>query len=119
MATLWERIEARDWAAAASVLAPDFRADWPATRERILGRENFIRLQREYPEPWGPIRVLRLVEGGHLVAAEVSVPGAGQEFRCAGIYHCRRGLIREATEYWITVGGDQPLPGREHLVERI
>jgi len=89
-------------------------ADGPPTREPIKGRDQYIRIQREYPELWGPIQGLRLVGDGRLVAAEVSVPGDGEDFRCSGFYQCRDGLIVRASEYWTTIGGSAPPPLREH-----
>lgn len=83
-----------------------------------MGRDNFIRVQREYPQPWGPIQIIRLLEAGELAVAEVSVPAPPIEYRCCGVYQCTEGRILAATEYWVTVGGEDPAPGREHLVER-
>jgi ketosteroid isomerase-like protein len=109
--TFWARLQAEDWTGASALLAEGFVAEWPATRERITGKDDFIRIQREYPKPWGPIKVLRLVGTDGLVVAEVSVPGAQVEYRCSGFYECREGSILRATEYWITVGGTDPPPG--------
>lgn len=47
---LWSRIDARDWAGAGELIAPDAVVEWPVSRERIVGRENFIAVQSEYPE---------------------------------------------------------------------
>jgi hypothetical protein len=73
---LWARLQAEDWTGASALLTDDFVAEWPATRERVTGKDDFIRIQREYPKPWGPIKVLQLIGDESLVAAEVSVPGA-------------------------------------------
>lgn len=39
---LWERIEARDWAGAGALVAEDAVVEWPVSRERIVGRTNFV-----------------------------------------------------------------------------
>lgn len=43
---LWERFEARDWTGAEAVLDPEVVVEWPASRERMTGRDNVIGLNR-------------------------------------------------------------------------
>ncbi|MET9958791.1 hypothetical protein ABZ128_06810 [Streptomyces sp. NPDC006326] len=42
VAQLWERIDARDWAGVARLIAEDAVIEWPVSGERIIGRANFI-----------------------------------------------------------------------------
>ena len=56
---LYTAYQARDWATAETFLHPDAVLDMPATGERLVGREQVMRFQREYPEPWGELVVLR------------------------------------------------------------
>jgi hypothetical protein len=53
-------------------LRPDVRLYMPATDERMVGRDAVIALQRDYPEPWGELRVLRTTGDGP-VAAEIEI----------------------------------------------
>jgi ketosteroid isomerase-like protein len=107
---VWARIAARDWTGLAMLLAPDVRLYWPATGEVFVGRENFVSVQAEYPEGW-TITVLTTVAQDEAVVSEVEVPH--QQFglfRAASFWTVRSGVVVAATEYWVTVGGEQP-PG--------
>ena len=60
---LWEAMQARDWAGAAELVDEDVVVEWPVSRERMTGRENYISVNHEYPEGW-EIRVLRVIGDG-------------------------------------------------------
>jgi ketosteroid isomerase-like protein len=115
---LWHRYQDHDWAGAAELVAENAVFDWPASRERMVGRDKIIAVNREYPEGWS-IKVLRVVAEDDQVAAEVEVPhNELGVFRAVGFYSVRDGQIIHGTEYWTTVGADEPLGNRAHLVER-
>ena len=97
---LWQRIEAREWEAAGALLAPDFTAIWPHTGEQFLGRDNFIAMNREYPEGWS-IRVLRIVCDGAFVVSEIEVVHGDETHNAASFFTIRDGLIAAVTEYWV------------------
>jgi ketosteroid isomerase-like protein len=96
---LWERMEARDWDAVAEQLAPDVVVDWPNTAERYRGRDNFLGMQREYPEGWR-IRVLRIVDDGDTVVSEVRVDQDGKRFFAVSFFDLEDERIVRAVEYW-------------------
>jgi ketosteroid isomerase-like protein len=105
---LWERISDRDWLAVRELLAPDLRVEWPATGEVFLGPDNFVAVQSRYPEGWS-INVLQVIAQGDTVVADVEVPHKGVgTFRVASFCTVRNGLVAQAVEYWVTVGGDEP-----------
>ena len=110
---LYEAYQDRDWARAATFLHPEVVLDMPATAERLEGRDAVVAFQRWYPEPWGVLAVLRVLEELEGAAAEISVvDGQGQRFACSAFWRSRDALLIEGTEYWITVGGDTPPPHR-------
>lgn len=116
---LWERIQARDWAAVRALLADDLRVYWPATGELFVGADNFVAAQSEYPEGWS-IRVLSIVAMGDQVASEVEVPQEGVGlFRAASFWTVKNGKITEGREYWVTVGGDEQPQWRRKLAQVI
>ncbi len=115
---LWERFEARDWDGASEILDLDVVVDWPASRERMVGRENVIGLNSGYPEPWGHIAVLRVFESGDQVAAEIRIDAEDAKYFCAGFYEVREGHVVQATEYWVTEGGQEPAFDRSRWTER-
>jgi ketosteroid isomerase-like protein len=105
---LYEAYGRRDWEGAALCLHEDAVLEMPATRERLVGRDGVIGFQRDYPEPWGELSVLRAVDAGDTAAAEVEVVAAEATFRMAAFWRSRDGLLHEGVEYWITVGGEEP-----------
>ena len=106
---LWERISAKDWAGLAVLLSPDLRVTWPSTGEVFLGPDNFVAVQAEYPDGWS-IDVLSVFGSGERAVSEVEVPhtGMASTFRAASFWTVRKGLVVAATEYWVTVGAEQP-----------
>jgi hypothetical protein len=45
-------LEARDWEAWAALLHPDVIYEIPQSRERIRGRDRYLRFNQEYPGDW-------------------------------------------------------------------
>ena len=109
---LYEAYQRRDWEAAAELLHPEATVDMPDTRERLTGREGVLDFQRNYPEPWGDLAVLRVLGGADEACAEVEVAAPAETFRLAAFWRSEDGLLRDGIEYWVTVGGEQPSAGR-------
>ena len=110
---LYEAYQERDWDAAAELVHEDAVLAMPATGERLAGRAGVLDFQRAYPEPWGELRVLRVVGEGDSAAAEIEVVAPDATFRMAAFWRSDGGWLRDGAEYWITVGGEQPPPTRE------
>jgi ketosteroid isomerase-like protein len=108
---LYEAYQLRDWDAAALVLHPFATVDMPDTRERLTGREGVLDFQRNYPEPWGDLTVLRVLGGEDEACAEIEVVAPVNTFRMAAFWRAEDGLLRDGVEYWVTVGGAEPPPG--------
>jgi ketosteroid isomerase-like protein len=109
---LYAAYQARDWATAETFLHPDAVLDMPATGERLVGREQVLRFQREYPEPWGELVVLRTLGDAAAAAAQVEIHAPdGDVFRMAAFWALRDGLLADGTEYWVDPDGSPP-PGR-------
>lgn len=116
---LWDRIEARDWDGLAELLAPDVVVEWPVTGERFVGRDNFIAVQRDYPEGWS-INVVRIIDQDDEVASEVEVPHveAGM-FAAASFWTVRDGRVVRGREYWVSPASETPPEWRGKYAERI
>ena len=67
---LWEAMEARDWETVAGLLADDFVCEWPVSRERFRGRDNFVAVNRAYPGDWH-VAVRQVIAEGDRAASEV------------------------------------------------
>jgi hypothetical protein len=50
--TFIESLEARDWATWAGLLHEQVVYELPQTRERIRGRDRYLRFNQEYPGDW-------------------------------------------------------------------
>jgi ketosteroid isomerase-like protein len=117
--SLWNRIQARDWGGVSELIADDAVIDWPASQERIVGRDNFVAVNREYPQGWS-IRVLRIVVSGDQVVSEVEVPHEDLGiFRAASFWTVHDGRIVRATEYWTGLGADESPRWRAAFVQRM
>lgn len=118
VAQLWARMQERDWSGVGALLSPDVVVEWPVSRERMRGRENYVAVQSEYPEGWS-INVLRIVAGGDEVASEVEVPMEGVGvFRVVSFWRLREGLIVSGTEYWSGPDADPSPEWRAPFAER-
>lgn len=114
---LWDRIEARDWTGVGALLAEDVVVDWPVTGERIKGRDNFVAVNREYPDGWS-IKVIDVLAHGARVASEVEVPHVELGvFRVASFWTVRDGLIVAGREYWTDLGGEDAPQWRARFTE--
>ena len=74
----------------------------------MRGRDNYLAVQRAYPEGWH-IEVLRVVDDGDTVVSEVRVDQEGQRFFAASFFEVEGGRILRALEYW-SDGEPSPAP---------
>jgi SnoaL-like domain len=116
VAAYWAAAEARDWAAFAALLADDVRYVLPQTRERIQGRDAYVRFNVEYPGDWHA-RVERIVGEGRHAASWTRFEVGDDELPGLCFFDLDdQGLITEITDFWPELY--DPPPGREHLAER-
>jgi hypothetical protein len=104
---LWELWEARQWDASLPLFHPDVDVGWPHTRERFVGRENFVQMNRTYPEGWA-IALLRVVPDGDLIVSEIRVTQGDEVFFAVSFFGFEDRLIRHVTEYWVTSPYEDP-----------
>jgi hypothetical protein len=114
---LWTRVQARDWAGAGELIAADAVIEWPVSAERIVGRDNYLAINSQYPEGW-QIRILRVIGCGDEAVTEVEVPHETMGvFRAVSLWTVADGKIVRGTEYWTSPGADAPGPDRAAYVE--
>lgn len=119
VARYFERMQARDWDGVRALLDDGVVVDWLETAERFVGADAVIGMNADYPEGW-QIRVLRLVEQGSLVVAEIEVPQDGVGlFRAAAFVEVAGDRIVRSVEYWVTVGGADPPSWRAKYAQPI
>ncbi len=108
-------LELRDWNAVAELIDAHVVYDVPQTRERICGREAYVRFNAEYPGDWH-LELLALHEDNSGGAAEIAFQVDDDEMVNVAFFRFSEGRVVEIHDYWPEPY--DPPPGREHLVER-
>lgn len=114
----WRLMATNDFHAVAAVLADDFVLDWPQSKERIRGADNFAGLNAAYPAegPWA-FTINRIVAAGNEVVSDVSVTDGALNARAISFFTVECGKITRMMEYW-PEPYDPPFD-RMQFVERI
>ena len=112
----WRLMSTNDFYSVTAVLSPNFVMEWPQTRERICGAENFARMNAEYPAhgQW-QFTINRLVDGEAEAVSDVSVTDGVQSARVISFFTVDQGKILRLVEFW--PDPYEPLANRAHLVE--
>lgn len=97
----WRAMNDNDFRRAGRLFTDDFVCDYPQSRERILGRGNWVALNEEYPAAgrWS-FQVQRLIVEGDAAVSEVTVSDTATQSMLISFVQVREGLIRNTTEYW-------------------
>jgi predicted ester cyclase len=119
----WSSCETRDWAAFGDLLADDVVYEMPQTRERVRGREAYVRFNQAYPGDWH-LEVERIVADGPHAATWVRFTVSGDRFgaepqEMTGISFFEldeTGLVTLITDAWPEPY--EPPADRASLVER-
>ena len=108
-------LEARDWETWAGLLHPGVVYEIPQSRERIRGRDRYLRFNQEYPGDWHLRPKVIIADDRHGVAwFEWLLDGRADDGMA--FFEFADGLITRVTDFWPEPY--EPPPGREHLVER-
>jgi ketosteroid isomerase-like protein len=97
--SLWRLFDAQDFDAAGDLLHDDFVCEWPQSRERIRGRDNFIALNKNYPGEWR-VTVERVVVSGEEVVTQTTLCCGDQVFCAISFFELRAGKVFRLCEYW-------------------
>lgn len=112
----WSLMESNDFASVGEVLSDDFVLEWPQSGERIRGRENFGRMNQEYPAHgiW-KFKINRILVDGDEAVSDVTVTDGVQQARAISFFSISDSKITKLLEFW-----PDPFPApehRRHLVE--
>jgi ketosteroid isomerase-like protein len=114
---LWKAIGAGDWDTAASLMHDDFVQEWPQSHERIVGRENALAINRQFPGGTPKMVFRPSVSAGDLVVLQIELTyGDGSVYLAVSIVEIRDGKVARETDYF-----SQPFPApqwRAQWVER-
>jgi ketosteroid isomerase-like protein len=97
----WDAMATNDFRVAADLLHDDYVLEWPQSRERIRGRENFVMVNERYPAAgrW-QFDVRRIIADEHEVVSQVKVTDGQTEGTAITFSQIRDGRIIRQTEYW-------------------
>jgi SnoaL-like protein len=109
-------LDARDWDAWAMLLDDDVIYEIPQSRERIRGRDRYLRFNQEYPGDWHLRSKLVIADEQHGVAWFEWRLDDRRDDAMAFFEFSGSGRIVRVTDFWPEPY--EPPAGREHLVER-
>lgn len=116
VAAYWAAAEARDWSAFGALLADDVVYLGPQCRERVRGRDTYIRFNVEgFTDDWH-IAVQRIVAEGRQAASWIELTGANGTQPALTFFDADvTGLLTQITDFW---PDPYDIPAsRAHLVE--
>ena len=117
IAAYWAAAEARDWDAFAALVADDVVYEAPQTRERVQGRDAYLRFNREgFPGQWH-MTVRRIVAEPPSAASWIEMSEGNDSYPGVCFFELGAGgRIAKITDFW---PAPAELPAsRAHLVER-
>lgn len=112
----WAAAEARDWDVLGALVAEDVVYEGPQARERVRGREAYLRFNAEgFPGDWH-ITVERIVGEGEHAASWIEMSESGGRYPGVCFFDLDSGgRIARITDFW---PAPYELPAsRAHLVE--
>lgn len=112
----WELMQTNDYRAVGKYLSDDFVLEWPQSKERLRGRDNFAQMNAEYPTHgrWNFV-INRIIGSETEAVSDVSVSDDVVRARAITFFTTRSGKIVRMVEYWPE---EYPAPeNRRHLVE--
>jgi ketosteroid isomerase-like protein len=97
----WSAMQTNDWRAAGELLHDEYVLEWPQSRERIRGRENFVAVNAQYPAAgrWR-FDIKRFVVEGDMAVTDVLVTDGAVRGRAITFSTVRDGQIVHQLEFW-------------------
>ena len=92
-------MEARDWDAWAELLHPAVVYEIPQSRERIRGRDRYLRFNQEYPGDWHLRPKVTIADERHGVAGFEWLL-AGRADDAMAFFEFADGVITRVTDFW-------------------
>ena len=97
----YKRMNANDFRSASQLFSDEYILDWPQSKERICGRNNFVAVNEEYPAygRWS-FTINRIVGDATDVVSDVTVTDGTQVARAITFTTVREGKIIKQVEFW-------------------
>lgn len=98
---LWRALSAGDWETAGSLLDDDYVQEWPQSGERIVGRENTLEIDRNFPGGLPTMTFRRAIGDDRLAVIETELRYAdGSLYHGVAIIEVRDGKVVRETDYF-------------------
>ncbi len=114
----YRRMNTNDFRLASQMLSDDYILEWPQSKERICGRENFAAVNEEYPAygRWS-FTINKIVGNATEAVSDVTVTDGIQQARAITFTTIKDGKIIKQIEFW--PDNYEAPENRKHLVVRI
>lgn len=109
----WRLMGTNNFASVAAVLAPEFILEWPQSKERIRGAENFAQMNANYPAHgvW-TFTINQLVAAETEAVSDVTVTDGVQIGRAISFFTIAHGKVTRLVEFW-----PEPFPAPENRTQ--
>jgi ketosteroid isomerase-like protein len=98
---LWKALQAGGWDAASGLLHEDFVQEWPQSGERIIGRDDTIAINQNFPGGLPRMRFRRALGSGDLAVLEVELTYSdGSRYLGVSVLELRDGKVVKETDYF-------------------
>jgi ketosteroid isomerase-like protein len=98
---VWKAMQAGDWEAVGGYLHDDFVQEWPQSGERIVGRDNAIAINQNFPGGLPAMRFRRTLADGDLAVLELELTYAdGSRYLGMSVLELRDGKVVKETDYF-------------------
>lgn len=115
---LWRAWEKQDWDTAMSLMHDDYVQEWPQSGERIVGRDNAIEINKNFPGGLPTMSIRRSMGGGDMATLEVELKYAdGSVYQGVTICELKDGKVVKETDYFAQAF--EPPEWRAQWVERM
>jgi len=98
---LWNAFAAEDWSTATDLLHEDFVQEWPQSGERIVGREDALEINRNFPGGLPRMTFRRTTGNDRLAVIETELRYAdGSTYHGVSVIEVRDGKVEKETDYF-------------------
>jgi ketosteroid isomerase-like protein len=98
---MWRAIQAGDLEGAGALMHDDYIQEWPQSGERIVGRDNAIAINRNFPGGLPKMKFRRVLAEGELAVFEVELKYAdGSHYFGVSVIEIDEGKIARETDYF-------------------
>src|SRR5262249_17535708 len=113
----WQLMQTNEFHCVGTVLSDDFVLEWPQSNERLRGRNNYARMNQEYPAhgAWR-FKVNRIVANDSEAVSDVSLTDGVQKARAISFFTVANEKIVRMVEFWPEEFAAED--NRKYLVER-